>query len=145
MTKSSGATRDNHRHQQKQQQLHSQEKMSNDDETAINKNQTSILKLSHRYVLCIFNNITSDKDTEKCHHTHWNHTLYLSVPISRVSPSTANHCTEVWPGVLFAFALRPYHYHFSAQIFHSIVKMRNDMNAFHKWAPSIMGICLDFK
>lgn len=70
MTKSSGATRDNHRHQQKQQQLHSQEKMSNDDETAINKNQTSILKLSHRYVLCIFNNITSDKDTEKCHHTH---------------------------------------------------------------------------
>lgn len=45
------AIRDNNQRQQiqKQQQPY-QKKMSNDDETAANKNQTSMLKLAQRYV-----------------------------------------------------------------------------------------------
>lgn len=57
VTKGSSAIRDNNHRlqfkQQQQQQMHSQEKMSNDDESTTGKNQTSILKLSHRYV-CVW-------------------------------------------------------------------------------------------
>lgn len=92
VTKGSSATRDNnHRHQskQQQQQTHNQETMSNDDETTIGKNQTSILKQSHRYVLSndvfyefpemtwVFNNVMSS-----CHLSSFDFPIF---------PKSGNH------------------------------------------------------